>query len=444
MEMLQTLLWFLVAIVVLVTFHEWGHFYVARLCGVKVLRFSVGFGNPLWSWTDKKGTEFAVAAIPLGGYVKMVDEREGEVSAEDLPYAFNRKNVWQRIAVVAAGPAANLLLAVIFFWILFLPGRADLAPIIGEIQPGSIAERARLEVGQEIVAVDGVFTPTQRDVLSELINHMGESGPLSFSVKYPDSDRIYTSDAMLDAWLKDSMDPNPIAELGITFEKPPVVVGLIEDGPGKEAGFKEGDRVLSADGVNLSDWSGWAEYVSARPGQSIDVVVKRAGDLVNLTVMPVEEVVEGKTVGRVRLGGMYDQSYVRRYEYSVGEAFVAGVEETMRTVSFVFVSVKKLILGEISHKNLSGPLTIAKVAGSSAASGWMSFLGFLALLSVSLGVFNLLPIPVLDGGHLMYYLVEAIKGSPVSEKVQVIGYQLGLFLVVSLMVLAIYNDVLRL
>ncbi|GAB1256754.1 sigma E protease regulator RseP [Aurantivibrio plasticivorans] len=444
MELLQTLIWFLVAIIVLVTFHEWGHFYVARLCGVKVLRFSVGFGNPLWSWTDKKGTEFAVAAIPLGGYVKMVDEREGEVKAEDLPYAFNRKNVWQRIAVVAAGPAANLLLAVIFFWILFLPGRADLAPIIGEIQPGSIAERARLEVGQEIVAVDGVYTPTQRDVLSELINHMGESGPLSFSVKYPDSDRIYTSDAMLDAWLKDSMDPNPIAELGITFEKPPVVVGLIEDGPGKEAGFKEGDRVLSADGVNLSDWSGWAEYVSARPGQSIDVVVKRAGDLVNLTVMPVEEVVEGKTVGRVRLGGMYDQSYVRRYEYSVGEAFVAGVEETMRTVSFVFVSVKKLILGEISHKNLSGPLTIAKVAGSSAASGWMSFLGFLALLSVSLGVFNLLPIPVLDGGHLMYYLVEAIKGSPVSEKVQVIGYQLGLFLVVSLMVLAIYNDVLRL
>lgn len=443
---IQTILWFLLALFILVTIHEFGHFYAARRCGVRVLRFSIGFGNPLFSWRDKKGTDFSLAPIPLGGYVKMLDEREGEVKEEDLPYAFTRKSVWQRIIIVAAGPLANFLLAIALFWMLLLPGKADLVPVIGEVEPDSIAAMARLETGQEIVAIDNVETPTTQAVLRQLIDRLGENGTISFSVKYPDSDYIYYSDAPLNGWLKDAEEPDPIKGLGIRFQEPPVVIGLIEEGgPGDLAGFQQGDRILSADGEDMTDWQVWANYVSQRPEQTLSVVVERNGVEKRLSVTPRKETnPEGKAVGKVALGGQYDQSYIRRYEYSVPEAFVEAVRETGQTSLFVLTSVKKLIFGEISPKNLSGPITIAKVAGSSAASGWKSFVSFLALLSVSLGVFNLLPIPVLDGGHLLYYFIEVIKGSPVSEKVQVLGYQVGLFLVVGVMLLAIYNDVLRL
>ncbi|MGH1469688.1 MAG: RIP metalloprotease RseP [Cellvibrionaceae bacterium] len=443
---MQTILWFLLALFILVTIHEFGHFYAARRCGVRVLRFSIGFGNPLFSWRDKKGTDFSLAPIPLGGYVKMLDEREGEVKKEDLPYAFTQKNVWQRIIIVAAGPAANFLLAIFLFWALLLQGKSDLVPVIDEVEAGSIAAMAGLERGQEIVSIDNVETPTTQAVLRQLIERLGESGTIAFSVKYPDSDYIYSSDTVLENWLKGAEEPDPIKGLGITFQEPPVVIGLVvPDGPGEKAGFQKGDRVVSADGQDLEGWEAWANYVSQRPEQELKVVVEREGRKTQLVVTPRSELNDaGETVGRVALGAQYDQSYIRRYEYSFTEAFVEAVRETGQTSMFVLTSVKKLIMGEISTKNLSGPITIAKVAGSSAASGWKSFVSFLALLSVSLGVFNLLPIPVLDGGHLLYYLVEVIKGSPVSEKIQVVGYQVGLFLVVGVMILALYNDVLRL
>ncbi len=443
---IQTILWFLLALFILVTIHEFGHFYAARRCGVRVLRFSIGFGPPLFSWRDSKGTDFSLAPIPLGGYVKMLDEREGEVKEGDLPYAFTQKNVWQRIIIVAAGPVANFLLAILLFWGLLLQGKADLVPIIDRVEPGSIAEMAGLDNGQEIVAIDGVKTPTSQAVLRQLIERLGESGPISFSVKYPDSDYLYSSDGILDNWLRGAEEPDPIKGLGISFKVPPLVIGLVvPDGPGEKAGFQIGDRILSADGQNLDGWEAWANYVSERPGKLLSVIVERAGKEKQLYVTPRRETNDaGEAVGRVALGAQYDQSYIRRYEYSVTEALIEAVKETGQTSMFVLTSVKKLIMGEISTKNLSGPITIAKVAGSSAASGWKSFVGFLALLSVSLGVFNLLPIPVLDGGHLLYYLIEVVKGSPVPEKIQVVGYQVGLFLVVGVMVLALYNDVLRL
>lgn len=443
---LQTVLWFLVAIVVLVTIHEFGHFYVARRCGVRVLRFSIGFGKVLLSRRDRQGTEYSISAIPLGGYVKMLDEREGEVKPEDLPYAFTQKNVWQRIAIVAAGPIANFLLAIVLFWVLLIPGKTDFVPVVDAVEPGSIAADAGLEPGQEIVSIDGEETPTQQAVVRHLINRLGETGSIEFSVRYPDADWVYSSDAWLEDWLKGEEEPDPLAGIGLTFRLPPVLVGQVLVGePAEAAGFQVGDRIVSADGNPMDGWQTWRDHVSQRPNQRVETRVERNGESVQLAVTPREETnAEGEVIGVVGLGGKWDEDYLRQYHYSLPQALVQAVVETGDMTLFVLTSIKKLLVGEISTKNLSGPITIAKVAGSSAQSGWVSFVSFLALLSVSLGVFNLLPIPVLDGGHLLYYIIELVKGSPVSDKVQLMGYQVGLFLVVGVMILAIYNDVLRL
>ncbi|MEX1034049.1 MAG: RIP metalloprotease RseP [Cellvibrionaceae bacterium] len=443
---LETILWFLVALIILVTIHEFGHFYVARRCGVRVLRFSVGFGKPLFAWRDNAGTEYTIAPIPLGGYVKMLDEREGEVKPEDLPYAFTRKSVGQRIAIVAAGPLANFILAVLLFWALLIPGTAGFVPIVGEVEEGSIAASAGLVEGQEIVAVDGKPTPTRQALSRQLIERLGETGVITFTVKYPGSSLEYTSQANINDWLKSSEEPDVLAGIGLRLQQPPVVVGeVLESSPAERAGFEMGDRVISADGTVIEDWNEWVDYVSARPGEAIDVLVDRDGRDIALFVTPALETDEqGKPTGKIGMGGQWPEESIRRYHYSIPGAFVEAAGETWSTTVFILDSVRKLIIGEISTKNLSGPITIAKVAGSSADAGWMSFVSFLALLSVSLGVFNLLPIPVLDGGHLAYFLVEAVKGSPVSERVQIIGYQVGLFVVIGVMLLALYNDVLRL
>lgn len=450
MALIQTILSFLVAVLILVSIHEFGHFYVARRCGVKVHRFSIGFGKVLWSWRDKQGTEYALAALPLGGYVKMLDEREGEVAPEDRHLAFNNKTVWQRIAIVAAGPLANFLLAILLFWILLLQGQRDLIPIIDTVELGSIAAQAGLEKGQEIVAIDGEPTPTWQALNKALLNRLGESGTISFKVSYPDSSFNYKSEAQLVEWLRESADPNPIEGLGITLflpRIPPIVGEVIAASPAEKAGLKDGDKILQVDDLAIDDWQAWVDYVRQHPGKSLQVSLERDAQISQVVLIPdlVEE--DGQAIGRVGVGVKaytVPESMIRSYDYSIAGAFVASVNKTWETSGFVLLSVKKLILGEISTKNLSGPITIAKVAGSSAESGLRSFIGFVALFSVFLAVFNLLPIPVLDGGHLFYYLIEVIKRKPVSDKVQMLGYQVGLFLVISLSVLALYNDIMRL
>ncbi len=450
MALIQTVIWFLVALAILVTVHEFGHFYVARRCGVKVLRFSIGFGKVLLRRYDRQGTEYALAAIPLGGYVKMLDEREGEVPEEELDRTFNRKNVWQRIAIVAAGPVANFLLAILLFWLLMIPGTREPIPIVGEVEPGSIAAQAGLEHGQEILAVDGEPTPTWQALHQQLLRRLGETGTIQFLVKYPASDLQYMSQAPLEGWLRGAEEPDPVAGIGLTLDRPEpqALLGhIVPDSPAERAGLLPGDRILSADGEEISGWSQWVDYVRARPDEEIQLTVEREGGQESLSVTPETVEESGERFGRVGVGPQaqpWPEDRIRTYHYGPIESFVAGVDRTWETAGFVLLSVKKLVVGEISTKNLSGPITIAKVAGDSAQSGWKSFVGFVALLSIFLGVFNLLPIPVLDGGHLLYYAIEVVKGSPVSDRVQQVGFQIGLVMVVGLMILAFYNDIMRL
>lgn len=448
--MLVTVFWFLVALGILVTIHEYGHFYVARRVGVKVLRFSIGFGKPLYTWRDRQGTEFAIAAIPLGGYVKMLDEREGDVADDELDKAFNRKNVWARIAVVAAGPLANFLLAIVLFWATFMPASINVVPVVGEVAPSSLAAKAGLEPGQEILTVDGKPTASWQAFGQALLSRIGESGELAFTVKYPDSDLEYQSQVSIDNWLKGADNPDPVAGLGLTLFRPkvePLVSRVAENTPAEQAGVRKGDLFIAINGEPLANWQSLVEIVSASPDHALDFTVLRDGQEIDLAITPARVTNgEGQSVGQIGIAPVvpsWPEEMLRPYSYSIPEAFVAAVDKTWQTTGFIFLSLKKLIVGEISTKSLSGPFTIAKVAGDSAKAGWVVFVSVLAALSVNLGVLNLLPIPVLDGGHLLFYLIEAIKGSPVSQKVQLIGYQVGLFLVAGIMVLAFYNDIVR-
>ena len=449
MELIQTILWFLVALIILVAIHEFGHFYVARLCGVKVLRFSIGFGQRIWSKTDRNGTEYCLAAIPLGGYVKMLDEREGEVPESELPFAFNRQSVWKRIAIVAAGPLANFLLAIILLWGLLLRGESDLVPRIAKVMPDSIAAQMGLEVGQEIVEVDGIPTPTRAELARALARRLGESGNLDVAVNYPESSDKYKLQARLDNWLKDSADPEPLKGLGVEvgFPVPPLVGDVTPGSAAEQAGFKTGDKILAANGQSIPDYRDWVAYIQAHPDKSVQVSILRDGNILELNAKPVATELDGRVVGRLGMGNLpqeIDPIYIRQVDYSIPGALIRACEKTWETSGFLLLSIKKLILGEISTKNLSGPVTIAKVAGSSAKSGLESFIGFLVMISISLAIFNLLPVPVLDGGHLFFYLIEVIRGKPLSDRVQNWGFQIGFVLIISLSLFALYNDLMRL
>ena len=451
MELINTIAITLATLAILVGVHEFGHFWVARRCGVKVLRFSIGFGKSLLTWSDKQGTEYSLSVIPLGGYVKMLDEREGEVSAAELDQAFNRKPVLQRIAVVAAGPIANFLLAVVAYWFLFMGGESGIVPIIGSVEAGSEADIAGLEAGQEIIAVDGRETPTWQALSFRLLDRIGDSGPMHFAIKYPESDVIYESEVVLDEWLSGQEMPNLFGGLGITLYTPdvlPLFDEIIDGGAAARAGLLPGDLALRADGIDMALWMDWVDYVRAHPEQAIELEYLRQGEVRIATVVPEPVTDEnGEVFGRVGISVLPPEmpdSMKREFNRGPLESLGASVVRTWELAGFTLNSIKKMVMGLISPKNLSGPITIAKVASASAKSGLESYISFLALLSVSLGVLNLLPIPVLDGGHLMYYVVELLAGRPVPEKIQILGYQMGLFLVLGIMGLALFNDFSRL
>lgn len=450
MSALYMILGTLIALGVLVTFHEFGHFWVARRCGVKVLRFSVGFGKALFRWHDRQGTEFIVAAIPLGGYVKMLDEREGEVSADQLDQTFNRKSVYQRIAIVAAGPVANFLLAIVFFWALAMLGTQQVKPVVGKVDEGSLAAQAGLQANDEIVSVDGKAVSGWGEVNLKLVRRLGETGTLVVETRESGNSQQEVHSIRLDGWLKDSDSPDPIGSLGIHPWRPalpPVVAELDPEGPASRAGIQSGDRIVSVEGSSVNDWQEVVNYVRAHPNQTVNLVLNRSGIERSVPVMLSSKGDAKSTSGYLGAGvkGVeWPSEMLREVSYGPLEAVGQGLLRTWTMSLLTLDSLKKMLLGELSVKNLSGPITIAKVAGASAQSGVSDFLNFLAYLSISLGVLNLLPVPVLDGGHLLFYFVEWARGKPVSERIQAWGMQIGISLIVGVMLLALVNDLGRL
>ncbi len=461
----MTVIWFLLALGILVTIHEFGHFYVARLCGVRVIRFSVGFGKPLLSRTDRFGTEYTLAAIPLGGYVKMLDEREGDVDPSEREYAFTQKSVWQRMAIVVAGPVANFILAIILYFILAVMGGNGIAPVVGALPEDGVAARAGLQINDEIVSVDEQDVRTWSDVFSLLVSRVGDTGNIVLGIK-PFSDHddgviespekqqsVSTISLPIERWLHDDDQPDFFKALGIVQYIPDgevIIDQVLPESAAEISGLQSGDRIIRVDDIAISSWQRWVEYVRARPNIPIVLQVERqSSDLLSnrfeLTIVPNVAEIDGEEIGRAGVSSalQWPANMIRPIEYTLPEAMVKGFTQTWERSEFILLFIKKLIFAEVSTKNLSGTFTIAQVAGDSAKAGIKSYLAFLAFLSVSLGVFNLLPIPVLDGGHLLYYVVEAIKGSPVSEKIQVVGYQIGLFVVLGVMVVAHVNDLVR-
>ncbi|NVK36871.1 MAG: sigma E protease regulator RseP [Gammaproteobacteria bacterium] len=445
MSALYSLLALVVTLGILVTVHEYGHYWVARRCGVKVLRFSVGFGKILWSRTDRHGCEFAIAAIPLGGYVKMLDEREGEVSTELLDQAFNRKTVWQRMAIVLAGPAANILFAIFAYWIMFMTGITQVKPVIGDIQADSIAYDSGLRGGQEIIEVDDEAVGSWQEVHYQLLKRLGDTGEIVFTTDDKEQHSI-----SIERWLSDKEEPNALNELGITPYRPSVPAILAElqpDMPAEQAGLKTGDQILKVNNIAINEWYDFVEQVKAHPGQALALSVLRAESTLEITLIPASKTAENSETfgfaGAMVQAPQLPEGFVEVRQFGVFESIGRAAYKTWDMSIVTLESIGKMLQGLLSVKNLSGPITIAKVANASAQAGFEAFIGFLAYISVMLAVVNLLPIPVLDGGHFLYYVIEAVKGSPVSEKVQLAGLKLGMALLMMVMFIAIFNDISR-
>ncbi|MGY6277054.1 RIP metalloprotease RseP [Methylomonas sp. MgM2] len=452
METLHTLFYFSVAIAVLVAFHELGHFWVARKMGVKVIRFSIGFGKKLWSYQrSPEQTEFVISAVPLGGYVKMVDEREGEVEPADLPYAFNRQSVAVRTAIVAAGPLFNLILAMFLFWLVMVIGELGIRPILGKVESGTLAAEAGFQAGDEILSVNQKSTPTWTLALDELFSAaIGGERDIVIDVKTVDDEQKFRVINLQD---EDVKSPEVLNErLGFKPWMPkikPIIGKLLDNGSAKQAGLQAGDLIVSADGQPITEWQQWVEFVQARPEIPIHVVVERNDVRTELQLTPrKEEQEDGKVIGKIGAGVEIPDDLMNSIQIEYSLTPIAAIPAAFQRTWFYAVSTLKMIgkmfIGTASVENLSGPISIAQYAGQSAQIGFTAFLKFLGLVSVSLGVLNLLPVPVLDGGHLLFYAVEAIKGSPVPDRLQLYFQHVGMFLLISLMALALFLDLGRL
>ncbi|MFP2307742.1 sigma E protease regulator RseP [Citrobacter braakii] len=449
LSILWNLAAFIVALGVLITVHEFGHFWVARRCGVRVERFSIGFGKALWRRTDKSGTEYVIALIPLGGYVKMLDEHAEPVAPELRHYAFNNKTVGQRAAIIAAGPIANFLFAIFAYWLVFIIGVPGVRPVVGEITPNSIAAQAQIQPGTELKAVDGIETPDWDAVRLQLVSKIGDEHTTLSVAQFGSNQR---QDKTLDLrhWAFEPDKEDPVSSLGIRPRGPQIESVLSEvqvNSAASKAGLQAGDRIVKVNGQPLTQWMTFVTLVRDNPDKPLALDIERQGSSLSLTLTPDSKQVNGKAEG---FAGVVPKviplpdEYKTVRQYGPFSAILEASDKTWQLMKLTVSMLGKLITGDVKLNNLSGPISIAQGAGMSAEFGVIYYLMFLALISVNLGIINLFPLPVLDGGHLLFLAIEKLKGGPVSERVQDFSYRIGSILLVLLMGLALFNDFSRL
>ena len=440
---------FILALGILVTVHEYGHFWVARKAGVKVLRFSIGFGKPLLKWHDKYNTEYVIAAIPLGGYVKMLDERVDEVPANQRHLSFNAKSVQARIAIVAAGPMANFLFAIFALAVMYMVGVQTIKPVVGSVVEGSRAEQAGIMPTQQIIKIGDDDISNWQDATFSLMSHLGDK---SVAVTLRNENYQQTVQTLnLDGWKLDQQDVPPLSSLGIVPFCPQatlVIAAITKNSAAEQANLQVNDVILAVNGETMSSWQQLVNLITQSANKSLQFSVKRQDSIKTITVTPkslvVSNGIEQGFLGVAPVVEQWPDDFVETRHYGPLDSIVLGTKETWRLITLSFDMIGNLITGQVSVKNLSGPVGIAVGAGTSVSYGLVAFLSFLALISVNLGVFNLLPLPVLDGGHLMYYIIELFRKKPVSEKTQEFGFKVGALLLIFLTCFALFNDVSRL
>ncbi|ODN66326.1 RIP metalloprotease RseP [Methylophaga muralis] len=443
---MQSLIFFIIALSLLVVIHEFGHYWVARRCGVKVLRFSVGFGQKLWSKQLKNGTEFVIAALPLGGYVKMLDEREAPVAENELEQTFNRQPLRNRVAIVSAGPIANLLFAVFAYWMIMVIGVPGMKPIIAEVTANSPAAAAQLYAGEEIIAVNGKATPTVNSLFQQWLRLAQSGETITLTTRSAD---VETNKQLTLPKLGLDDAGSLFNQIGITTvqpEMPPVLDNIVADSPAEKAGLQAGDELISADGKTLSSWQAWVSLIQSNADTAMNIEILRNGEIQQLVITPAADENGVGRIGAAVNTDAYEIPAELRSELRYGplaaipQAFTQTWQFSVTTLSGLW----GMLVGTVSSDNLGGPIAIAQFAGDSAQQGLIAFISFLAMISISLGILNLLPVPVLDGGHLLMYFFEWIRGKPLPESVQIQGQKIGLFLILLLMVFAFTNDIVRL
>jgi len=445
-----TLAAFLFTLALLIIVHEYGHYLAARWCGVKVLCFSIGFGKPLWTRRiGRDQTEFVLAAFPLGGFVRMLDEREAPVAQHELSRAFNCQPVAKRMAIVVAGPLFNLLLAVLLYWILFMSGMSGMKPMLGDTPAGTAAERASLKSGELIRRVDGVAVATWQDVRWALLKEMLRANSAEVET-ISGSNEIHLHRLDLTGLVGDDIEGDILDKLGLTVFRPPMparVGEVVAGSVAEKAGLQAGDEIVAVDGVTVAQWEDFVGMVQQHPGKRITLQLRRGGVQQELALTPEAASEGGRKIGRIGAAYRLEQAEIDKLvvdvRYPPMQALLHATGKTWESSIFSLRMLGSMITGAVSWKGVSGPVTIASYAGQSAHVGWKAFVAFLAVVSISLGVLNLLPVPVLDGGHLMYYVVEVLKGSPVSDRAMEIGQKIGFMLLGLLMACALYNDLNR-
>jgi regulator of sigma E protease len=451
MSLIQTIVAFIVALGVLIVVHEYGHYLVARLCGVKVLRFSVGFGRALATWRlGADRTEWVVAAIPFGGYVKMLDEREGPVEPAELPRAFNRQSVWKRFAIVIAGPLFNFAFAVLVYAGLFMYGLPEARPLLASPPQGTLAAAAGLQAGDTVRAIDGEAIATWQELRWRVLQAALQREAVKLETL---NERGHIAVVTLDlrGFPTAEVESDVLERVGLRLYRPPLapVLGqIVAGGAAERAGLQPGDRILRVDGAPIQTWEDFVNVVRSRPGAPLSITLERAGSQQTVEVVPDAVSAGNARIGRIGAGPQQPEGYADkllvRVQHGPLESLGRAFAKTVDISVFSLKMLGKMLIGEVSWRHLSGPVTIADFAGQSASLGWASYLTFLALISISLGVLNLLPIPLLDGGHLMYYAIEIVKGRPVSERFMELGQRVGLALLLVMMAFAFYNDLNRL